>query len=177
MISLLKYTCNCENNVSEYRYITINLQDPQFLLLLLQGYRPQACFRLQENASSHLAWVVRYFGILLVYNLVILLEVCLLSFLICVHANFLFAFLLSQLNWIFLILNVCLYFVFDLGQCIQLLNVRTSFQLNFLNTNFITLHTSAKTGSSQNIIYSVLEMRRDGIPFLFEKPRNHPSAF
>jgi hypothetical protein len=25
------------------------------LLLLLQGYRPQACFRLQENASSHLA--------------------------------------------------------------------------------------------------------------------------
>jgi hypothetical protein len=25
------------------------------LLLLLQAYRPQACFRLQENASSHLA--------------------------------------------------------------------------------------------------------------------------
>jgi hypothetical protein len=25
------------------------------LFLLLQGYRPQACFRPQENASSHLA--------------------------------------------------------------------------------------------------------------------------
>jgi hypothetical protein len=50
------------------------------------------------------------------------MEVHLLSFLKCVHANFFCAFLFSQLNLIFLILNVCLYFVFDLGEYIQLLN-------------------------------------------------------
>jgi hypothetical protein len=45
------------------------------LLLLLQGYRPLACFRPQDNTSSHLA---RYFGVLWVYNLAISLGVCLL---------------------------------------------------------------------------------------------------
>jgi hypothetical protein len=36
--------------------------------------------------------------------------------------------------------------------------------------NFLTLKVS-------NYIHSVLEVGRDGIQFLFEKPRNHPSAF
>jgi hypothetical protein len=101
------------------------------------GRRPVSDFK--RMRLPILPWVVWYVCILLVYNLVILLEVYLLSFLTCVHANFIFAFLFSQLNWIFLILNVCLYFVFDLGEYIQLLNVGTSFQLTtfFLSDRFI----------------------------------------
>jgi hypothetical protein len=57
----------------------------------------------------------------------------------CVHDCFLLPFIFSQLNLIFLILNVCLYFVFDLGEYIQLLNVGTAFQLTifFLSDRFI----------------------------------------
>jgi hypothetical protein len=60
------------------------------------GRRPVSDFK--RMRLPIFLWVVRYFGILLVFNVVILLEIYLLSFLKCFHANFIFAFLLSQLK-------------------------------------------------------------------------------
>jgi hypothetical protein len=50
------------------------------------------------------------------------------------------AFLVSQLNWIFLIPNICLYSIFDLGECFQLLGVGNSYRLilfSFFSARFI----------------------------------------
>jgi hypothetical protein len=41
-----------------------------------------------------------------------------------------------------LILNLCLYFVFDIGEYIQLLNVGTSFQLTLFSFSLIDLLSS-----------------------------------
>jgi hypothetical protein len=48
---ILKTCQNIFSVTGLYLFIFQNI----YLLLLLQGYRPQACFRLQENASPHLA--------------------------------------------------------------------------------------------------------------------------
>jgi hypothetical protein len=99
------------------------------------------CFQLQENISSHLTMcrpifqssgfkISKIFGA----RSVVILKIC--------SYHFLFAIMAVKMN--IFNFNVCLYFVFDLGECIQLLDIGLT---GNLQENFQIVHI--KMGKSK----------------------------